>query len=713
MTSRRIVALLLTIGFVVLACFTGLILSITHHKPVVFDKNRNDIHLVSEALAQTSITTTTLNVQEAKDKDWTIYTAANSGLAYDMMWDLAVDEQGQVWVGTSGGVSVLDPAGNWTTYTSANSGLVDDGLNALTIDKQGRVWVGTVNGLSMLDSDGHWTTYTVANSELADDYVWSLVIDKKDRVWIGTDKGLNVLDPAGNWTTYTSDDFGLADERVFALAVDGRGRTWLGTFSGGLSVFNDGNWTTYTTANSGLASNLVRALFIDKRGRVWVGTDKGVSVLVPAGNWTTYTTPNSGLASNLVSALFVDEQDRVWVGTSEEGLSMFDPLDLQVINTTANSDLAHARVTALIIDEKDQVWLGTYEDGLGTIGASVALQVGTLQSPVASEVMSIPVVSEEMPASEESNVQIVFIIGLLGLLVLVGGPVTVYALRYTRANSMNSRYFLITVVITGIAMFVFAACPIIPIIGGWVVSIFGVLIYQRFDKTKKTTPKDGALIGFTSGILTGSVIPFLSILFPENEIALGEALAFTLLFLIGYSVLGAIGGAVGGAIFKPKMIAVEEHIPSTEEFNGTDSIEESNDIPPTEEINGKVQVEELKDADPIEESNDRFRVGIKAGLATSVVLLALFAALVMYSAATGGLTESALAFFVIEVTCLALPAGTIGGGLGGKYLFTSREEPSWVVWAGISGAVCAIIAIHLALILPCLLPMWAEGYEIY
>jgi len=56
---------------------------------------------------------------------------------------MATDEQGRVWVGTRGGLSVLDPDGSWTTYSTANSGLANDRVNAIAIDGQGRVWVST------------------------------------------------------------------------------------------------------------------------------------------------------------------------------------------------------------------------------------------------------------------------------------------------------------------------------------------------------------------------------------------------------------------------------------------------------------------------------------------------------------------------------------------------------------------------------------------
>ena len=88
--------------------------------------------------------------------------------------------------------------------------------------------------------------------------------------------------------------------------------------------------------------------------------------------------------------------------------------------------------------------------------------------------------------------------------------------------AMRGRYLLLTVVITGIVIIAIAACTPVPVIGGWVGSIFGVYIYQRFDKTTKTTPKSGAIIGVLSGLLAGIVLSFSVTVFSDAEVVLED-----------------------------------------------------------------------------------------------------------------------------------------------------------------------------------------------
>ena len=35
--------------------------------------------------------------------EWIVYNTANSGLPHDRVWDLGIDEQGNIWIGTYGG----------------------------------------------------------------------------------------------------------------------------------------------------------------------------------------------------------------------------------------------------------------------------------------------------------------------------------------------------------------------------------------------------------------------------------------------------------------------------------------------------------------------------------------------------------------------------------------------------------------------------------
>jgi hypothetical protein len=263
--------------------------------------------------------------------------------------------------------------------------------------------------------------------------------------------------------------------------------------------------------------------------------------------------------------------------------------------------------------------------------------------------------------------------------------------------TVRGRSLLLTVVITGIVILAIAACTPVPVIGGWVGSIFGVYIYQRFDKTTKTTPKSGAIIGVLSGLSAGIVLNFSVTVFSDAEVVLEDWPVLMLFTLAIYSFASAIGGAIGGAIFKPKIVGTE---PTTAQIPGSDDTPQLQDLDGTPQVQGlddTPQIQGSDDTPQIQEGSERFRVGLIAGLVTSVFLVPV-TALEAYSIATGrpfgSFGDSIVGFCMLELFCLTVPVGTIGGGLGGRYFFPSREKSSWVVGAGMLGGVLAVIAVH-------------------
>lgn len=94
---------------------------------------------------------------------------------------LAVDQSGQVWLGTSrgrldphdpnapaaraqGGVRIWNGQ-TWLSVTSENSGLVDDGIQTIAVDPSGRVWIGTLdNGISIYEPPAPTATPTPSDT---------------------------------------------------------------------------------------------------------------------------------------------------------------------------------------------------------------------------------------------------------------------------------------------------------------------------------------------------------------------------------------------------------------------------------------------------------------------------------------------------------------------------------------------------------------------
>ncbi|MCD4735138.1 MAG: T9SS type A sorting domain-containing protein, partial [Bacteroidales bacterium] len=175
-----------------------------------------------------------------------------------------------------GGLAQFDGI-NWTIYNTTNSGLPDNGVMSIAIDGNGNKWIGTSNG-GLAKFDGiNWTIYNTTNSGLPNNHVLSIVNDGNGYKWIGTYAGLTKFDGV-NWTTHNTSNSGLPDNVVNSIEIDESGNKWIGTNNGGLAKYDESSWTTYNKANSGLPSNYIESIAMDINENIWLVTDAGLVV---------------------------------------------------------------------------------------------------------------------------------------------------------------------------------------------------------------------------------------------------------------------------------------------------------------------------------------------------------------------------------------------------------------------------------------------------
>jgi ligand-binding sensor domain-containing protein len=58
------------------------------------------------------------------------------------------------------------PPPEWIVYNTSNSGLPDNSVSAIAIDAQGNKWIGTLGGLAKFDGSS-WTVYNTYKLWLA------------------------------------------------------------------------------------------------------------------------------------------------------------------------------------------------------------------------------------------------------------------------------------------------------------------------------------------------------------------------------------------------------------------------------------------------------------------------------------------------------------------------------------------------------------------
>lgn len=142
------------------------------------------------------------------DDRYRVITSSNSALPTNTVYSVAVDLDGDVWVGTQQGVVSFECGSNVfdnnctgrrriVTVDDFNAYLLEtEEVRAIAVDGANRKWFGTGNGVFVQSPDGieQVAQYTNTNSPLFDNAITDIAIDQKSgEVWIGTEKGITSL----------------------------------------------------------------------------------------------------------------------------------------------------------------------------------------------------------------------------------------------------------------------------------------------------------------------------------------------------------------------------------------------------------------------------------------------------------------------------------------------------------------------------------------
>jgi ligand-binding sensor domain-containing protein len=135
-----------------------------------------------------------------------------------------------------------------------------------------RVYMGTLGGISVLEEGRIAFSWNTANSGLAANWVNALAV-LGPKLFVGTyGGGIQSVDGEGQWTDY-SESVGRFEVNPNAMTVDGT-RLYTGTLDRGVQIYDDsqGRWQQL---QEGLPSQNVTALAVTAN-RVLIGTDSGL-----------------------------------------------------------------------------------------------------------------------------------------------------------------------------------------------------------------------------------------------------------------------------------------------------------------------------------------------------------------------------------------------------------------------------------------------------
>ncbi|MGO4292320.1 hybrid sensor histidine kinase/response regulator transcription factor [Chitinophaga sp. RAB17] len=215
----------------------------------------------------------------------------SSSLADDIVWDIFEDSDRQLWVGTlGGGLDRFDRAENRFYHYKSGGG--SNYISAIMQDKKGDLWIGTSGGITVFEKNKATAIYQHTNKKnsLSDDGIFCLLEDSKGQIWVGTREGLNLFNKqTKEFQTFTTSD-GLPDNMILNILEDAHQTLWISTPNGLCNAVprqND-NHITFAVVNYDATNNLQDREFNDnaalrtRTGELIFGGPSGFNIINPA-----------------------------------------------------------------------------------------------------------------------------------------------------------------------------------------------------------------------------------------------------------------------------------------------------------------------------------------------------------------------------------------------------------------------------------------------
>jgi ligand-binding sensor domain-containing protein/two-component sensor histidine kinase len=259
------------------------------------------------------------------------------GLASEAVQALLEDSEGNIWLGTPGGLQRLSP--------HRVTPLRDLGVpRALEATADGAMWVGTSSGLRRF-AGGESRTFTEADG-LPGSVVLALHRGQRGELWVATELGIAIYENGKFTRLSLPKDANLP--RIFAIATAGED-VWLRDFFFRLHHWRGGKLLPVDDLPEPFRTN-VRSVYTDRSGQVWLGAGDGqLAVRDQKGTFKVQQLPIGGAVR-----LFQDPEGALWVG-GDDGMSRLQ--GGEVVSLTRKQGFPGS-VKSIVEDESGELWVG-------------------------------------------------------------------------------------------------------------------------------------------------------------------------------------------------------------------------------------------------------------------------------------------------------------------------------------------------------------------
>ena len=336
--------------------------------------------------------------------------SGNQRISSDRVRDIVKRKNGEIWIGSSVGISVISPEGIQNIDQNQLHGLPHLAVFDLYVDKNQGTWVGTWSGglayyndynfrfphIRIGEDNGSATKSVVSSfAENEDGTIWVGIensdlrkFDPEDMIFLKNDqqpykypvsrvKSISTDKNNHHWMGTLYEGLWSIDNNEFrqrsshpvisssVLAVDSG--VWMGTRLSGL-IFYDINQNTFKHFRAGdktigsISSDYIWNVFMDSRENLWICSDFGLSLKPKNSSQFQrffYNASSNSLSRNLNYTITEDKHGKIWIGTAGDGIDVYDPEAKSFSKFPLNADIENAEVYSILEDLENNIWFST------------------------------------------------------------------------------------------------------------------------------------------------------------------------------------------------------------------------------------------------------------------------------------------------------------------------------------------------------------------
>ena len=243
--------------------------------------------------------------------------------------------------------------------------LIDDNVNCMAQDKEGKLWIGTQGGLSILNGNKISNYMSEVSDQTYYKTIYTIHHHSNGTHYLGTSNGLITFDASGKPkpVDIVNKLKASSDLAIFNLTEDNAHNLWIATAAYGVIKY-DGKSAEIFNAKNKFTNKSVYNVIKDKNGNLWFGTEEGVFYY----DFKEFKqiSEKDGLISNQAYFLVFDNQNRLWIGTNKgiDALLVNEYVSSQKVNVKhygkdEGINGVECNMNAGIKDKEGKLWFGT------------------------------------------------------------------------------------------------------------------------------------------------------------------------------------------------------------------------------------------------------------------------------------------------------------------------------------------------------------------